>query len=141
MTPMDPMELLDAGLKATLVLGLAGIAALSLRRGSAASRHLVWTLGVAAALLLPSLRAMAPRWELPLLPGGLFSSRGASPAEGARPLAPATAPNATDAASRPGPLRSAPIPSFPPRRSATKAPSHSPPPCPPGLRSPPPPCW
>jgi HEAT repeat protein/beta-lactamase regulating signal transducer with metallopeptidase domain len=111
MTPMDPMELLDAGLKATLVLGLAGIAALSLRRGSAASRHLVWTLGVAAALLLPSLRAMAPRWELPLLPGGLFSSRGASPAEGARPLAPATAPNATDAASRPGPLRSAPIPS------------------------------
>ena len=99
MTPMNPMEILDAGLKATLVLGLAGLSALSLRRASAASRHLVWTLGVAAALLLPSLRALAPRWELPLLPAHLVSPPAESvnarppavaafPAEGRAPSAP-----------------------------------------------------
>ena len=59
---------LDAGLKATLVLGLAGVAALLLRRGSAAARHLIWTLGLAGALTLPVLSAVVPAWKLPLLP-------------------------------------------------------------------------
>jgi len=40
-------------LKATLVLAAAGGAALLLRGSSAASRHLVWTLAVAALLALP----------------------------------------------------------------------------------------
>ena len=50
----------DVVLKATLVLGLAGLAAAALGRASAATRHLVWTLGVAAALLVPALRGAAP---------------------------------------------------------------------------------
>jgi HEAT repeat protein/beta-lactamase regulating signal transducer with metallopeptidase domain len=111
MTPMNPMELLDAGLKATLVLGLAGLAALSLRRASAASRHLVWTLGVAAALVLPSLRALAPRWELPLLPAGLSASQGVGSAEGAARLAPGKVLSAAEAAPRASLSHSAPIPS------------------------------
>ncbi|HVQ30152.1 MAG TPA: M56 family metallopeptidase [Vicinamibacteria bacterium] len=66
-----PIDLLVVGLKATLVLALAGLAAGSLRRGAAATRHLVWTLGVVAALLLPTLRGFTPRWEMPLLPSSL----------------------------------------------------------------------
>src|SRR6185295_12765563 len=62
---------LVVGLKATLVLALAGLVAGSLRRAAAATRHLVWTLGVAAALLLPTLRTLTPRWEVPLLPASL----------------------------------------------------------------------
>jgi len=58
----------DVLLKATLGLGLAALVAAVLGRASAATRHLVWTLGVATALLLPALRGIAPRWELPLLP-------------------------------------------------------------------------
>ena len=58
----------DVLLKATLGLGLAALVAAALGRASAATRHLVWTLGVATALLLPALRGIAPRWELPLLP-------------------------------------------------------------------------
>ena len=121
MTPMNPMEILDAGLKATLVLGLAGLAALSLRRASAASRHLVWTLGLAAALLLPSLRAFAPRWELPLLPAHLVSSPAEDPA-------PATArPSVVAALPAEGMAPSAPVrhqgPSPVERERTTPAPS------------------
>ena len=74
----------DVVLKATLVLGLAGLAAAALGRASAATRHLVWTLGVAAALLVPALRAAAPRWELPLLPATPTVVRIESPAAPSR---------------------------------------------------------
>jgi HEAT repeat protein/beta-lactamase regulating signal transducer with metallopeptidase domain len=63
---IDP--LLEAGLRATLVLGAAGLAALALRRGSAAARHLVWTLGLIGSLTLPLVNAFVPAWRLPLLP-------------------------------------------------------------------------
>lgn len=59
---------LDTCLKATLILGMSALVVRSLRQGSAAHRHLVWTLGVLAVLALPAVRAMAPRWEVPLLP-------------------------------------------------------------------------
>ena len=45
----------------------AGLAAL-MRRSSAAARHLVWTVALLAALVLPLITVVAPRWELPLLP-------------------------------------------------------------------------
>ena len=54
----------DVVVKATLVLGLAGLAALALGRASAATRHFVWTLGVTAALLMPGLRGAVPRLSL-----------------------------------------------------------------------------
>ena len=68
MSPETITLITDILLKATLGLGLAALVAAALTRASAATRHLVWTLGVAMALLLPALRGIAPRWELPLLP-------------------------------------------------------------------------
>ena len=43
----------DALIKVTLVLGVASVAALVLGRASAAMRHLVWTLALTSALVLP----------------------------------------------------------------------------------------
>jgi HEAT repeat protein/beta-lactamase regulating signal transducer with metallopeptidase domain len=57
----------DAVVKATLLLGVAGIAALALRRASAATRHLVWTLALVSALVLPALSIALPRWHMPFL--------------------------------------------------------------------------
>ncbi|HEY7922322.1 MAG TPA: M56 family metallopeptidase, partial [Vicinamibacteria bacterium] len=68
MSPQTITLITDILLKATLGLGLAALVAAALTRASAATRHLVWTLGVATALLLPALRGIAPRWDLPLLP-------------------------------------------------------------------------
>jgi beta-lactamase regulating signal transducer with metallopeptidase domain len=53
-------------LKATLLLALAGGAGLALRRASAASRHLVWTLAVAGLLALPLFSLLLPAWRVPL---------------------------------------------------------------------------
>ena len=58
---------IDGLLKATLVLGLAGLVSLLLARASAAVRHLVWTLALASALILPVLSVALPRWQLPLV--------------------------------------------------------------------------
>jgi beta-lactamase regulating signal transducer with metallopeptidase domain len=54
-------------LKATLLLGFVALLCLFLRRFSAATRHLLWTLSLCAALLLPFL-SIAAVWEVPLLP-------------------------------------------------------------------------
>ena len=55
--------------KATLVLLAAAAAAgvVALRGGSAAARHLAWTLGVCGVLALPLLSATLPGWRTPLL--------------------------------------------------------------------------
>jgi HEAT repeat protein/beta-lactamase regulating signal transducer with metallopeptidase domain len=68
MSSLAITQVLDAGLRATIVLGAAAVAALALRRGSAAARHFVWTLGLVAALTLPLVGALVPAWKLPLLP-------------------------------------------------------------------------
>lgn len=63
--------LLDILVKATAVLALGGLAdALLRRRGSAAARHLVWTLAIAALLALPIASIALPRWtvRVPLAP-------------------------------------------------------------------------
>jgi beta-lactamase regulating signal transducer with metallopeptidase domain/protocatechuate 3,4-dioxygenase beta subunit len=59
---------LDVALKATLVLAAAGVAALALRRSSAAARHLAWCLGLAGALALPVLGLILPGWSWRVLP-------------------------------------------------------------------------
>src|SRR5262249_27997186 len=51
-SPRD-VPALDVAIKATLILAAAGVAALALRRSSAAARHLAWHLGLGAALALP----------------------------------------------------------------------------------------
>jgi HEAT repeat protein/beta-lactamase regulating signal transducer with metallopeptidase domain len=61
--------LLDSALKGTIVLGLAGLAASWLRRGSAASRHLVWHVAVIGLLALPIISAALPaRAHIAVLP-------------------------------------------------------------------------
>ncbi len=54
-------------LKATLMLAAAGAAAFTLRRRSAALRHMIWTLALAGVLLLPVLSIALPRWQLSLV--------------------------------------------------------------------------
>ena len=38
-----------------------------LRRASAAARHMIWTLGLMGALIVPALALALPRWEVPLV--------------------------------------------------------------------------
>jgi beta-lactamase regulating signal transducer with metallopeptidase domain len=65
-----------AALKGTVILGIAGLVNVSWRSASAASRHLVWTIGVTAALALPIIsgviqRANVPRIEIAAWPDAL----------------------------------------------------------------------
>src|SRR5918996_1052435 len=59
--------LVDAALKGTIVLLAATALVILLRRGSAASRHLVWQFAVIAMLGLPVIKVVSP-WRLPVLP-------------------------------------------------------------------------
>ena len=60
--------LVDSGVKGVVLLALAGLAALAMRRSSAAARHLVWSLALMGLLLLPVTSLVMPKWQLPLLP-------------------------------------------------------------------------
>ena len=59
--------LVDSAIKGTSLLVLAAVAAMILRRDSAATRHLVWLLAIVALLIVPILSAMLPQWRV--LPG------------------------------------------------------------------------
>ena len=65
LTPWLP--LIDATAKATIILASAALTTMVLRRASAASRHLVWTSALVAALALPALSLTLPRWEMPVV--------------------------------------------------------------------------
>src|SRR5580658_8693037 len=56
--------LLQVAIKATILFAAAGIAALALRRASASARYLVWTCMFIAALILPIVCLLAPKWEV-----------------------------------------------------------------------------
>ena len=56
--------LLDVTVKGTLVLLATGAAVAALRGASAATRHAVWTMGMAGALLLPALSRLLPVWSV-----------------------------------------------------------------------------
>lgn len=56
--------LLDNAIKGTILLALGAIVALCLRRDSAATRHLVWLLGMVALLALPLLSLLLPQWRI-----------------------------------------------------------------------------
>jgi beta-lactamase regulating signal transducer with metallopeptidase domain len=64
---MDSL-LLDVTIKGTLVLLATGAAASALRGASAATRHVVWTVGMGGALALPILSKLLPAWTVDLLP-------------------------------------------------------------------------
>src|SRR5688572_3611199 len=65
---MPAALLIQITLKATIVLIAAWLVTRMMARGSAAGRHLVWTLAIVAVLALPIVQFAAPRWDLPLLP-------------------------------------------------------------------------
>ncbi|HEY0670879.1 MAG TPA: HEAT repeat domain-containing protein [Longimicrobiales bacterium] len=94
--------LLDAALKGTIVLLAASSLVLVMRRGSAASRHLIWQLALIAVLALPVIKLISP-FRLPVLPA--FRSPIATPIAPAQPLGnmptaqqPASEGNATSSA-------------------------------------------
>ncbi|HRI53875.1 MAG TPA: hypothetical protein PLW65_27235, partial [Pseudomonadota bacterium] len=63
----EPLSLLLlVALQGTVILALAAVATLLLRRAAAALRHLVWGLAVSGLLAAPVLSALLPRWEVPL---------------------------------------------------------------------------
>lgn len=70
--PFQPTEafqpmlalLVNASVKATLVLLCAFGAMLALHRASAATRHLVWAAAIIAVLLLPFAQAILPAWQV-----------------------------------------------------------------------------
>lgn len=68
---------LDMTLKATLILGFAGIVNLALRRSSAAIKHWVWSLSFFALSLMPALSLALPDYWIALsLPAGLSADNG-----------------------------------------------------------------
>ena len=58
--------ILRLALKVALVLLVAALAARALRGASAASRHLAWTLGLVAVLLVPLASMLMPAWRIPV---------------------------------------------------------------------------
>ena len=57
--------LLDVAIKSSLLLAGAGILQAALRRrGSAAARHLVWTIAIAGLLAVPIASSLSPAWKV-----------------------------------------------------------------------------
>lgn len=74
MTRLSPQSialiqlLLDAFVKSAVILLAAGLLTASLRRASAASRHLVWSVAIVSLLALPVFSIALPSWRMPVLP-------------------------------------------------------------------------
>jgi len=90
--------LLDAGLKSAAVLAAAGVAAVCMRRRSAAARHLVCFLAVASLPALPLLSWALPGWRV--LPGWMALREPSSAAMSTTPST-ASAPSAIPPTPRP----------------------------------------
>ncbi|HEU0175932.1 MAG TPA: M56 family metallopeptidase [Blastocatellia bacterium] len=60
--------MLDTLIKSVVILSAAGLGARSLRRASASSRHLVWSVAMASLLALPALSIALPSWRIAALP-------------------------------------------------------------------------
>ncbi|MGH7731185.1 MAG: hypothetical protein ACRENJ_08050, partial [Candidatus Eiseniibacteriota bacterium] len=56
--------LVEAALKGTSLLLLAMLLVLTLRRGSAAHRHLVWACALVGLVALPVMLALLPAWRV-----------------------------------------------------------------------------
>ena len=64
----DLPPLVDVILKVTVLLGVAALAARALARRSAAARHQIWAVAIAASLMMPVLALIAPQWTIEVLP-------------------------------------------------------------------------
>ncbi len=76
--------LVSAAAKSLLVLALAGMSAVVLRRASAAARHFVWRLAIVGLLLLPVLSCLPNVWQVAIMPRAAIATAEA-------PVAPPTA--------------------------------------------------
>ena len=63
-TSASSVLLADSAVKGLALLVVAAIAAIFLRRDSAATRHLVWLLAMVALLVVPVLSALLPQWRV-----------------------------------------------------------------------------
>jgi beta-lactamase regulating signal transducer with metallopeptidase domain len=70
----------DVLIKVTIVLAAAALVARALTSRSAAVRHHVWALALAASLALPLLTSVAPRWTIAMLPAQPGATREGGPA-------------------------------------------------------------
>lgn len=73
---------IDLAIRATIVLAIVQLAAIALRRASAASRHFVLSLGMVAVVALPLLMLALPDARLEVLP---YAPRAAGAQESGRP--------------------------------------------------------
>jgi beta-lactamase regulating signal transducer with metallopeptidase domain len=64
----DLPPVVDVILKVSVLLGLAALTTRALARGSAAARHQVWVVAIAASLMMPVLAFVGPQWTLAVLP-------------------------------------------------------------------------
>src|SRR5688572_12779441 len=56
--------LVDAGVKTGILLLLAAVASVALRKSAAATRHVAWTAAVACAVAMPILSLCLPQWRV-----------------------------------------------------------------------------
>lgn len=85
--------LLDGTIKGILILAVAGFVTRLLKRAPAASRHFVWTVAIGAVVALPVASAVAPHWNLAILPAAAsapVTSTASSPVKQAPTAAVAT---------------------------------------------------
>src|SRR5262245_16009959 len=64
-----PAVLAETAYKGVIVLALAGLLTLGLRKESAAARHVVWSIALTILLIQPALFRLLPGWKLPILSG------------------------------------------------------------------------
>lgn len=74
--------------RGVVLLAIAAGGAVALRRAPAAHRHLVWTLGAAALLLLPVAARVLPAVDVRVLPAAPAADRAPTPAEAVADAAP-----------------------------------------------------
>jgi beta-lactamase regulating signal transducer with metallopeptidase domain len=58
------MLLVDIAVRSALILTAALLTTIGMRRATAATRHLVWTLAVVSVLVLPALMVALPKWPV-----------------------------------------------------------------------------
>jgi beta-lactamase regulating signal transducer with metallopeptidase domain len=94
------LPIIDVVVKVTLLLTAAALGSRLLARTSAAARHHLWALAIAASLAMPVLSFVAPRWTIAVLPAPTASSvhtrEDHAPAPSARVYAPPQLTNVAD---------------------------------------------
>ena len=91
-----------AAIKAALILAIAGLITSAWRSASAASRHLVWTLAVAASLAVPAISGTIGKLDAPRIEISAWKTGGAAPVISVSPD-PITTPPSLEAQPEPAP--------------------------------------